>query len=671
MTLEDRMQEQNADMIIIPREFVKKADDQRALDLAKLKFHVRFNENHDEHGRFASSDSSGGSSLLDDEFKGSGSIDDPANINKVVGGKIKMTYVKVKGQNTQNYGSLYGQDIEPAGEYMSMDTLKGANKIQGFEYGTITFNKPLIVDWKSTGANGWKKDLSEKYGGKTGKKLSNALKKDGYDAIITVDGGYPSEIVNLNGQKDGQRQLEPESLESRFNENHDENGRFASSDGSGSSGGSGSDTDAKIADLEKQLSEAKGLIAKSKIKTQINMLKEGFTGTAAEYNAMKAKQREEAAQKSLEKQQHEKELVEQQKEKERQDLENELKTQPKDKVEQYKIIQKTNPMNDDYHVGIRKPSDIKTWQEVVDSDDGSGENFAWGDFSKADAEKALKTGKITLYSSYPIKDGTFVSTSKAQAEMYAGGKGGKVYSQTVDLKDVAWINGDEGQFAQLPKRMDVYMKDDFEIRSYAFDLATEQTEAGGIVTGRPIVYNSRTNLGMFDEIIERGALDKTDLRDVRFLVNHDTSKIPLARSRNNNANSTMQLIPDEKGLQVKVKLDIENNTEARNLYSAIKRGDVSGMSFMFNVPKGGDDWDFSNSQHPERRIKSISNVVEVSAVTFPAYADTEISVRNKAALDSAKATLDSVKKARQDALESEARSALELAKAKFYAKIIM
>lgn len=651
-----------------------------ALKLEKEKYYLRFNENHDEHGRFASSDSSGsgGAALLDDEFKGSGSVDDPANINKVVDGKIKMTYVKVKGQNTQNYGSLYGQDIEPAGEYMSMDTLKGANKIQGFEYGTIKFNKPLIVDWKSTGANGWKKDLSEKYGGKTGKKLSNALKKDGYDAIITVDGGYPSEIVNLNGEKaNGQRSLdfEKQKFYVRFNENHDEHGRFASSDGSGSSGssagGSGSDTDAKIADLEKQLSEAKGLIAKSKIKTQINMLKEGFTGTAAEYNAMKAKQREEAAQKSLEKQQHEKELLEQQKEKERQDLENELKTQPKDKVEQYQIIQKTNPMNDDYHVGIRKPSDIKTWQEVVESDDGSGESFAWGDFSKADAEKALKTGKITLYSSYPIKDGTFVSTSKAQAEMYAGGKGGKVYSQTVDLKDVAWINGDEGQFAQLPKRMDINMKDDFEIRSYAFDLATEQTEAGGIITGRPIVYNSKTNLGMFDEIIERGALDKTDLRDVRFLVNHDTSKIPLARSRNNNANSTMQLIPDEKGLQVKVKLDIENNSEARNLYSAIKRGDVSGMSFMFNVPKGGDDWDFTNAGHPERRIKSISNVVEVSAVTFPAYADTEISVRNKAALDSAKATLDSVKKAQQDALESEARSALELAKAKFYAKIKM
>lgn len=163
----------------------------------------RFNPNHDaKTGRFSAGNGTGGGvTLLDDEFKGTGSIDDPANINKVVDGKIKMTYVKVTGQNTQNYGSKYGQNIEPSGEYMSMDVMKGSNKIQGYEYGTITFNKPLIVEWKSTGENGWKADLSQKYGGKTGKSLSNAIKKDGYDAIITVDGGWTSEIVNLNGVK--------------------------------------------------------------------------------------------------------------------------------------------------------------------------------------------------------------------------------------------------------------------------------------------------------------------------------------------------------------------------------------------------------------------------------------------------------------------------------------
>lgn len=202
------------------------------------------------------------------------------------------------------------------------------------------------------------------------------------------------------------------------------------------------------------------------------------------------------------------------------------------------------------------------------------------------------------------------------------------------------------------------MNKEFEQRSYAFEIRAEQNEDEvGVVTGRPIVYNSRTDLGYFDEVIERGALNGADLRDVRFLVNHDISKIPLARSRNNNANSTMQLTVDDEGMMIRVNLDVKNNSEARNLYSAIERGDVSGMSFMFRVDD--EEWTELESDHPTRHVRKISDVVEVSAVTFPAYEDTSISVRNKQALESAKSTLDSVKRS----LDSE----LELEKAKFEA----
>lgn len=179
-------------------------------------------------------------------------------------------------------------------------------------------------------------------------------------------------------------------------------------------------------------------------------------------------------------------------------------------------------------------------------------------------------------------------------------------------------------------------------RNYSFEIrANENEENGTFITGRPIVFESKTNLGYFDEVIERGALDKTDLRDVRFLVNHDTSKIPLARSRNNNANSTMQLVPDDNGMGIRVNLDIENNSEARALYSAVKRGDISGMSFMFGI--NGEEWEALDSDHPTRHITSISNVVEVSAVTFPAYESTEISARDKSALDNARSALDNAK----------------------------
>ena len=183
-----------------------------------------------------------------------------------------------------------------------------------------------------------------------------------------------------------------------------------------------------------------------------------------------------------------------------------------------------------------------------------------------------------------------------------------------------------------------------EIRAFNFEVrAEENEERGQFLTGQPIVYDERTDLGWYDEIIEDGALNDTDLKDVRFLVNHNTDMIPLARSRNNNVNSTMQLeVVPGAGLSIRVDLDTENNAEAKSLYSAVKRGDISGMSFMFSVD--GESWEDIDSIHPTRRITAISKVWEVSAVTFPAYEATSIQARGLAdALESAKASLESVK----------------------------
>lgn len=187
------------------------------------------------------------------------------------------------------------------------------------------------------------------------------------------------------------------------------------------------------------------------------------------------------------------------------------------------------------------------------------------------------------------------------------------------------------------------MNDKVEIRAFNFDVRAQRDEEHGtFLEGTPIVYDSMTDLGWYDEIIDRGALMDTDLRDVRFLVNHNTDMIPLARSRNNNANSTMQMTVDDNGMNIRVNLDTENNAEAKALYSAVERGDISGMSFMFNVDS--DKWDNVDSDHPTRHILSIQRVLEVSAVTFPAYEATSIQARGlSGALDSAKESLDSVK----------------------------
>jgi HK97 family phage prohead protease len=201
-------------------------------------------------------------------------------------------------------------------------------------------------------------------------------------------------------------------------------------------------------------------------------------------------------------------------------------------------------------------------------------------------------------------------------------------------------------------------KRELERRSYNFDVSAETRDDTDVITGRPIVYNSRTNIGLYDEIIEPGALDAADLTDVRFLVNHDVSKIPLARSRRNNGNSTMHLVPDQDGMSIEVKLDTENNAEAKALKSAVQRGDITGMSFRFSVDD--EEWEDLESDHPTRHIRKIGSVVEVSAVTFPAYDATEIYARSKEALENARSALESAREQSAESLESD----LELLKEK-------
>ena len=191
-----------------------------------------------------------------------------------------------------------------------------------------------------------------------------------------------------------------------------------------------------------------------------------------------------------------------------------------------------------------------------------------------------------------------------------------------------------------------------EKRAYMCDVNTREDEKhGNVLEGIPIVYDTATDIGgMWKEIIDRGALDQADLKDVRFLVNHDVDSIPLARSRNNNENSTMQMTVEEDGLHVRVDLDTEGNPRAKELYSAIKRQDISGMSFMFSVK--ADAWDDLDSDYPTRHITALDKVFEVSAVTFPAYEQTSINARS---VETGKASLESAKEALENARRRSAK----------------
>lgn len=203
-----------------------------------------------------------------------------------------------------------------------------------------------------------------------------------------------------------------------------------------------------IDELKAQLENAKGFLEKGAINEKIRALENGYT-SVEDYRVAEEKRKEELSkQRQLEKEQKQKER-EIQIASQQEALEKDIQEATPLKRRQYEIVQEANPMLDDYHTGIRSPKDIKSFDETINDED----SFTWGDFSKEDAEKALKKGEVTVYSSYPIEQGVFVSTSKIQAQEYAGGDSSKVYSKVVPLNEVAWINGDEGQYAKVEETL--------------------------------------------------------------------------------------------------------------------------------------------------------------------------------------------------------------------------
>lgn len=184
-----------------------------------------------------------------------------------------------------------------------------------------------------------------------------------------------------------------------------------------------------------------------------------------------------------------------------------------------------------------------------------------------------------------------------------------------------------------------------EFRMFAIPDFRAQPE-GNVVEGHAAVFGQSANIGgWFHEVIQRGAFDKTDFRDVLYSAcNHDSirsHRIPLARSRNNNANSTLQLKVDDQGLWTRASLDVERNAEARALYSAVERGDISGMSLVMYI--GEDRWEGLDTDMPTRHILAVSRVLEVTPASLPAYEGTDINTRDQHALESAARALESAR----------------------------
>lgn len=174
------------------------------------------------------------------------------------------------------------------------------------------------------------------------------------------------------------------------------------------------------------------------------------------------------------------------------------------------------------------------------------------------------------------------------------------------------------------KRSTYHMKEK-RIAEIRAETRATTSPAGGdnslLIVGMPIVFDQPTIIndpaGSYTEIIRRGALDDCDLSDTRLLYNHDLSKIPLAKTP-----KTMQFKLDPAGLTMSATLP--DTEEARSVHTAVKRGDLSGMSFAFKVPAGGDRYDPATNT---REILKIEKVYEVSILPFPAYPTTSVEAR--------------------------------------------
>ena len=139
-----------------------------------------------------------------------------------------------------------------------------------------------------------------------------------------------------------------------------------------------------------------------------------------------------------------------------------------------------------------------------------------------------------------------------------------------------------------------------------------------IVEGYASVFDSVTDLGYYKEVIDRNAFDNADMSDIVMKYNHEDSVLPLARTRG----GTLQFEVDDHGLKIRARL--VDTTVNRDIYTLIKEGILSKMSFAFTVKE--EQYDYETDT---RRILAFDKIFDVSVVDVPAYETTEIYARSK------------------------------------------
>lgn len=185
--------------------------------------------------------------------------------------------------------------------------------------------------------------------------------------------------------------------------------------------------------------------------------------------------------------------------------------------------------------------------------------------------------------------------------------------------------------------------------------ATENTDNIMIVEGYAITFDQPATHSYgahkFTETIKRGALDKTDMKEVPLRYNHNDNVMVMARTKN----GSLRLSVDDKGLKIEAELiDTQSN---RDLYKGIQKGLIDKMSFAFTVADRGDKWSFGEKE-TTREVTNIAKLYDVSVVDAPFYDSTSVYARSLELLDDEKRRLDGLRELEILKLKLEVKSKL-------------
>lgn len=173
-------------------------------------------------------------------------------------------------------------------------------------------------------------------------------------------------------------------------------------------------------------------------------------------------------------------------------------------------------------------------------------------------------------------------------------------------------------------------------------------DEGMVVEGYAAVFDSVTNLGWINEVIDRNAFDNADMSDIVMKYNHENNVLPMARTRG----GSLQFNIDDHGLKIRAKLP--DTSVNRDIYTLIQEGVLSKMSFAFTVKSEEYDYDTDT-----RRILAFDKIFDVSVVDVPAYESTEIYARSKEEYEEEKRKYEEAKEQHRK-LELEKKKALAL-----------